>query len=123
MTEKIDYSKLTDSEIDELMATEIMGWYIDRDRIDKIPYYVSMQSGNVMPVDEWHPSCDLNQVWECEDELYKMPNIIDLGIESKIEEKYARLLKIKILCWECHDVIHATARKRCEAMLMAVEEE
>lgn len=26
MTEKIDYSKLTNSEIDELMATKIMGW-------------------------------------------------------------------------------------------------
>lgn len=111
MTEKIDYSKLTDSEIDELMG-KLMGW--DRshggywkpcDEDDKADELVYLE-GN------WHPSHNLNQVGECEQLIKDGGFVMD----------YCREL-VKMTGKSYERFIYATARQRCIAMLMAVEEE
>ncbi len=116
MTEKIDYSKLTDSEIDELMATKIMGW--DRsngaywkscDEDDKADELVYLE-GN------WHPSHELNQTRDCECRI--------MGLD--LIHEYSKFLYASLTNTTetiIFDVLHTPARQRCEAMLMTMEEE
>jgi hypothetical protein len=111
MSVKIDYSKLTDSEIDELMA-ELMGWdhsngayWKPCDEDDKADELVYLERN-------WHPSSDLNQTWKCEQFIK----------DSEFAMDYCREL-VEIVGKSYERFIYATARQRCIAMLMAVEEE
>lgn len=135
MNEKIDYSKLADFEIDGRIATKIMEWFVDKGRIDKIPYYISIQEGNimpVMPVEDWHPHNDISQVWLAQE---KVINNFDRTKDrpGTIADWYAVFLRENLITIATHSgilyendieraIIHASPRQRCEAMLMAMEE-
>ena len=109
-----EIQKMTDSQINEAIATEVMGWnvlvgdYMDWYRKDR---------RFMQPVDSWNPTQDLNQCWEAEE------NIKDIGLSIQ----YVRVLygflqnSNRTLIFD-FDIFHATARQRCEAMLMAVRE-
>ena len=89
-----DYSKFTDQEIDNAMA-EFMGW----------------RKG----VKYWHPHDDLNQVWQCEEK------IIGLHLDQKYYLNLERVSGGGGDNWI--QTIHAAARQKCEAILMAVRDE
>jgi hypothetical protein len=116
MTEKMDYSKLTNSEIDERMA-ELMGWKLSMNGYWK-PYGEDKDE-LVYLNKNWHPSSDLNQVWECEEYLIELNKDYKVSYPIKLWDVIVPISK------KCGDYIgiHATARQRCEAMLMAIEEE
>lgn len=115
MSVKIDYSKLTDSEIDELMA-ELMGWdhsngayWKPCDEDDKASELVWLEKA-------WHPHNDLNQVWECECRI--------MGLD--LIHEYSKFLYTSLTNTAetiIFDVLHTPARQRCIAMLMAMGEE
>ena len=103
--------EMTDAELNEAMAVEVMGGGDNYATIYAIEHYK-----------QWNPTSDLNQAWECEERLN------ELGLT----EKYLFEMKKRVVFglqpivsrnsvdW-C--IAHATARQRCEAVLMAVRGE
>ena len=101
-----EIQKMTDSQINEAIATEVMGWnvlvgdYMDWYRKDR---------RFMQPVDSWNPTQDLNQCYEAEEKI----------IENNLQKKYLKMLES--MCFlTTFGMVHATARQRCEAMLAAV---
>jgi len=99
---------MTDREIDTALA-KMMGWFVDDDRLDKIPYYISFEGKGIMPVSDWHPHDDLNQVLQCENFIKDSEFVMD----------YCYAL-VKIVGQSFKQFVYATVRQRCEAMLMAM---
>lgn len=107
-----DYSQLTDTEIDTAMAG-MMGWTCS------IGTYYNHWEDNtstfVCQKRDWHPHNDLNQVWKCEEKI----------IEFGLVEEYSRILYTSVSAIPgktiVFNMLHSTARQRCEAMLMAME--
>ena len=106
--------KMTDSELDEAIAIEVMGWHlVDSNGIlmweEEEVYARSINRAC------YHPSTNLNQCWEAEEKIK------DLGLSIQ----YIRILygflqnSNRTLVFD-FDIFHATARQRCEAMLAAV---
>jgi hypothetical protein len=124
-------SEMTDQEIDSALA-EMLGWFVDDDRLDKIPYYISFEGKGIMPVSDWHPHDDLNQVWQCEEQIINNYNrtrsrpgrICDWYAVKLQEMLIPPATHSDIICGNDHEllIVHATARQKCEAMLMAMEE-
>jgi hypothetical protein len=109
MSVKIDYSKLTNFEINEMMANKIMGWTLEFFAYWKSGKYICMEG-------KWHPESDLNQAWKCEEELLKTV------CDERYDDLLNRILVIESGYGAC-SAFHAPPRQRCIAMLMAMEEE
>lgn len=108
MTMIDEIQKMTDNQIDEAIATEVMGWFLDRIDIDMFWY---KKDRTRISYESWDCVNDLNQCYEAEE------RIIELGLVSN----YLVSLQFVVVFSEWA-MVHATARQRCEAMLMAVRE-
>lgn len=116
-------NEMTDEELNEAMAVEVMGLEIDA----KGWVYTHPLKDAGFMARSWHPTHDLNQVWECVEHWLKECGEWDFGIY--------RSWKNDILYWEAWLTnelgaevnIEATnidpARAICEALLMAVRSE
>lgn len=107
--------EMTDQEIDNAMA-EMMGWHTERVAYGYPDFWctserISNQNGckSVIQVSNWHPHDDLNQVWQCENFIKDSEFVMD----------YCYTL-VKIVGQSFKQFVYATARQRCEAMLMAM---
>jgi hypothetical protein len=110
--------EMTDQEIDAALA-EFMGWHTERVTYGH-PYFwctserLTGQLGckSVIQVSDWHPHDDLNQVLKCEEFVKDSGFVMD----------YCRTL-VKIVGQSYEQFVYATARQKCEAMLMAIRDE
>ena len=105
-------SEMTDPELNDAVAIEVMGWakedgkWIDDcggcarfDNIDDAEKYDGRY---------WCPVYDLNQCYEAERKL----------CDDIPYEEY--LTALDIVVWHPFGKVHASARQRCKAMLMAM---
>jgi hypothetical protein len=118
-----DVHEMTNAELDQAIA-EMMGWM-------KCPigsgaagqYQYPIPDGSPRVVYSWHPTTDLNQAWEAEEW------VIGRGDEVDLDNTYhlARLLNyenaLRCVCGKPSMTVHATARQRCEAMILATRKE
>lgn len=104
-------NEMTNEELDEALAIEVMGWHI-------FGYEWHELGGKyVMDVNDWHPTTDLNQTWEC---LEKFK-----GYEI-LKSCYRKNYSVRV--WEEFGLVNRCAgtvvsdnlpRALCEAVLMA----
>ena len=121
-----DYSKLTDKQIAELLATKVMGWHKEIwDKLGQPVHYWFANGHIVIPCKEWHPCADLNQAVECAVVLWKTGNpCVELMIERPFVEGNDIEWRAYVdngnrKWWEAINT--SPARALCEAVLMAVE--
>ncbi len=107
-------SEMTDQEIDTALA-EFMGWMKSEPGMAGEYQFPSADGTRV--IYSWHPHDDLNQVWQCEEKIIK------LGLVEKYSQiicGYVSVIQGKTMLF---NIMHSTARERCEAMLIAVRGE
>jgi len=106
--------EMTDQEIDNALA-EMMGWdhsmgayweLCGETDADELVYLER----------DWHPHDDLNQVWQCEEKLLEITT-------ERIYEDAINFVLIVEFGYGKYSAIHAPARQRCIAMLMAIKDE
>jgi hypothetical protein len=132
-------SKMTDQEIDTALA-EMMGWEMVQMTPTSKEYWgvchfepmIGLVGHEVIEIANWHPHDDLNQVWQCEEQIINNYNrtrsrpgrICDWYTVKLQEMLIPRATHSDIICGNDHEllIVHATARQKCEAMLMAMEE-
>ena len=125
----MNISQMTNEQLNEALAIEVMGWVRDGDK-----YWSEMADGKAPRLwsfvglcGEWNPAEDLNQAVECAGELYKMNdrNILlpayEFILEQQSREYYRAHMK-----WFAgrvqegfYVVGNSPARALSEAVLMA----
>lgn len=113
-------SEMTDQELNDAVAIEVMGWHKQEDGIcwitsdDRYTGFLYKKIADEeligIEVSYWDPTHDLNQCMECH-------RIILFQLHN---EEY--LTAFDIVVWHPFGKVHATARQRCIAMLMAVRD-
>ena len=103
-------SDMTNSELNEAIAFEVMGWHIDEfgywmDADDEHTGYIAI----IHPTIGWIPAADINQARACVDKLQKC-NGSFVGIKNYDN------IHGEVDGYSCPDNF---ARAMCEAMLMA----
>jgi len=136
-------SEMTDQELNDSVAIEVMGWKSghEYDTDGKwVVWEYSAILGHEFPVTkisklDWDPTHDLNQCYEAEEKIINnydrtkdRPGATCDWYAVRLREMLTPMAlsevsgvlsgnKLELL------IIHATARQRCEAMLMAVRSE
>ncbi len=122
-----DFSTMTDSQLDEWLAVNVMGWHTGRvnphpsnqlnwyDKDDKDDNYV-------MPCIRWQPTTDLNQAVKCAD------YVANLGFSWSVDNVendhyHASIYRPSTENIYFCDATDNPARALCEAVAMAVEGE
>lgn len=113
--------EMTDAELDEAMAVEVRGW------MKSIPPMVGLyqypSSDGTHTVYSWQPSTDLNQAWECADEMNKRGWILELGYEYRGVRPNGLPMQYRAYADDDKQWLEALsespARAVCEALLMA----
>lgn len=116
-----NYAELPDEQINELVATKVMKWHKVRDLFwfDEQNKFTGYRFDGLLLKYQWNPIYDLNQCYQAEE-----TEAIKCGHWWKYAESLSKLLSNGELYWmRRFDYIHANARTRCIAMLMAVEDE
>lgn len=111
--------ELSDRELDALVAVEVMGWQ----RQDGYNYWMTFPAGGTFElhglIATWSPSTDISAAMEVED------RIVDLGLQSAYADELTNIVSLEKgktqLGAMRFDLIHATARQRCEAALATIE--
>lgn len=122
--------EMTDAELDVAMAVEVMGWHkADFDFPYCMTAYATGKEGidNIMCIDDFNPTSDLNQVWECADEMNKRGWILELGYEYRGVRPNGLPMQYRAYADDDKQWFEALsespARAMCEALLQAVREE
>lgn len=143
----IDYTALPDERINEMIAERVMRWikadnFIDWCWVDRANLYYPLAlvypRTNTEEFDEikiWDPVHDFNQCYQAEEEIINNFDRTE-NMPGAICDWYAVKLRrmLEPMCLSPRSsvlsmnklerlVIHATARQKCVAMLMAVEDE
>jgi hypothetical protein len=121
-------SEMTDQEIDTALA-EKMGWHkgLESDAwrglcvssnlgVSQETVWLNSKNAGMWKCDYWHPHDDLNQVWQCEEKLLET-------ITERIYEDCLNFILTMEFGYGKYSAIHAPARQRCIAMLMAIRDE
>lgn len=99
-----EIQKMTDKEMNDAVATEVMGWFLSRIDIDTFWF---KEDRTFISYESWECVNDLNQCYEAEECI----------IETGLRHNYMICLQWVV---GSYPLWHATARQRCEAMLAAV---
>lgn len=103
---------MTDDQMDYAIATEVMGWHMEQGWYVlpnyKVPPFMKMGRW-VWLKEKYRPSVNLNQCYKAEE------RIVELGLVSNY-----LISPQSVVVFSEWAMVHATARQRCEAMLMAV---
>lgn len=111
------FESLSAEEVNDLLATKLMGWRPGDEYGDTSPgYYYDVPNDTVY---ETHPNCDcecdfnpfynLNDVHLCEERL---------RADKMLWQQYVNNLMRELL--EIRHAIHATAQQRCHALLLTI---
>lgn len=115
-------SEMTDQELNEWVAMKVMGWYLQEEQLyhfeNQFTGYASVDMLEIIPL--WDPCNNLNHAYLMEEKIlngsqsskfyYALTKVI-LNEELDTDELYLSAAK---------DLIHATARQRCEAAYLVL---
>jgi len=120
---------LTNAQIDRMTA-EMMGWHDGYGLLNTHGWFwLNEYDVGIMPMDDWHPWNDLNQVWQVVDKLYLSGYITQLEHEYCINDSpkktggiiwYHAYIERNNKWWEA--VSESPARAICLAALQVGEE-
>lgn len=109
-----DYSKLTDTEINERLAIEVMGWHVEGNI-----WFDADGGAHGYVHSDWNPSEDLNQMHAVEDRLIEL-GLQDDYIDWLTDDWLADNSTTYTNGWS-FAIAHATAHQKAIAALMAWE--
>jgi len=125
-----NFSTMTNDQLDEWLAVNVMGWMLDLVENEwGLRYYRDADGKSVMDARLWQPTCDLNQAVECAEKIGNGENAAWAIVRNS--HNAVELLEYPKYRGECQnhfmDVYKSysdnPARALCEAVAMAVEGE
>jgi len=118
-----DFSTMTDDQLDEWLAVNVMGWMLDLVENEwGLRYYRDADGKSVMDARLWQPTTDLNQAVKCAD------YVANLGFSWSVDNVendhyHASIYRPSTENIYFCDATDTPARALCEAIAMVVEGE
>jgi len=117
-----DFSTMTDDQLDEWLAVNVMGWMLDLVENEwGLRYYRGTDGKSVMDARLWQPTRDLNQAVMCAEKWKKVAEERNIEIVYTWSGYHIQLRVVDKVVGKSK--VDEFARALCEAVCMAVEGE